>query len=296
MGARTANLHAWEQAFKKTYIQEGLLSLLNPSHISRFSLGRLTPLFWVKAAALVVLPVTAYLVMQHIDIGEVFNPARITQWLSQAGPWAPFLFMGLMALAVIISPIPSLPLDIAAGAAFGPFLGAAYAVLGAELGAIISFLIGRAVGREVLTRLLRMNIGFCETCSDHHLAVFVFLSRLLPIFSFDLISYGAGLTNMSLRMFALVTFLGMIPPTLALTYAGSSVTGGTWLTVVLGLAMVALLLLIPKLVLRFPDSRLVRFLRGGAPVPTPGSTPLQPPTKDIAEEGPRCASCNSPMK
>jgi hypothetical protein len=160
--------------------------LRNPSPISRFSPGRRTTLFWVKAAALLILPVATYLVMQHIDIGEVFNPDRITQWLSQAGPWAPFLFMGLMALAVIISPIPSLPLDIAAGAAFGPFLGASYAVLGAELGAIVSFLIGRALGREVLTRLLRMNIAFCETCSDHHLAIFVFLSRLLPIFSFDL--------------------------------------------------------------------------------------------------------------
>ncbi len=271
--------------------------MLNPSPISRFSHRRLTTLlFWVKAAALLVLPIAVYLATQHVDVGEVFNPDRLTQWLSQAGPSAPFLFMGLMALAVIISPIPSLPLDIAAGAAFGPFLGAAYAVLGAELGAIISFLIGRAVGREVLSRLLRMNIAFCEKCSDHHLAVFVFLSRLLPIFSFDLISYGAGLTNMSLRMFALVTFLGMIPPTLALTYAGSSVTGGTWLTVVLGLAMVVLLLLIPKLVLRFPDSRFVKLLRGEAPIPTPGSTPLQPPTKDFAEGAPRCASCNGPMK
>ena len=237
-----------------------------------------------------------YLAMQNVDVAEVFNPDRLTRWFSQAGPSAPFLFMGMMALAVIISPIPSLPLDIAAGAAFGPWLGAAYAVVGAEFGAIVSFLIGRALGREVLSRLLRMNIAFCETCSDHHLAIFVFLSRLLPIFSFDLISYGAGLTNMSLRMFALVTFLGMIPPTLALTYAGSSVTGGTWLTVVLGLAMVALLLLIPKLALRYPDSPLVKLLRGGAPVPTSASTPSQAPAADLVDGPRRCDSCNGPME
>ncbi|MBA3966433.1 MAG: hypothetical protein H0X47_11770 [Nitrospirales bacterium] len=62
---------------------------------------------------------------------------------------APVVFMGLMALAVVIGPIPSLPLDIAAGAAFGPLLGATYAVIGAEIGAITSFFIGRALGREV---------------------------------------------------------------------------------------------------------------------------------------------------
>ena len=268
----------------------------NPPPVFRFSPRRLTASFRAKAAALLILPIAFFLITQHIDIGEIFRPDRLTQWLSQAGPSAPFLLMGLMAIAVIISPIPSLPLDIAAGAAFGPFLGAAYAVMGAELGAIVSFLIGRALGREVLTRLLRMNIAFCETCSDHHLAIFVFLSRLLPIFSFDLISYGAGLTNMSLRMFALVTFLGMIPPTLALTYAGSSVTGGTWLTVVLGLTMVALLLLIPKLVLRYPDSRLVKLLRGGAPIPIPPSTPSQTPTADVVEGPRRCDSCKGPME
>lgn len=165
-------------------------------------------------------------------------------------PLAPIVYMGLMALAVIISPIPSLPLDIAAGAVFGPLRGAMYAVLGAEVGAITSFFIGRAVGREVLTRLLHINIAFCEKCSDRHLAIFVFLSRLTPIFSFDLISYGAGLTNMSIRVFALVTLLGMIPPTLALTYAGSYVSSGAWLAIVLGLAIVALLLLIPAIAIR----------------------------------------------
>ncbi len=158
--------------------------------------------------------------MQEVDVGEVFHPDRIVQWLSQAGPLAPIVFMGLMALALVINPIPSLPLDIAAGAAFGPLLGATYAFIGAEIGAITSFLIGRALGREMLTRLLHINITFCEKYSDHHLAIFVFLSRLVPIFSFDLISYGSGLTNMSIRVFGLVTLVGMIPPTLALTYAG----------------------------------------------------------------------------
>lgn len=170
-----------------------------------------------------------------------------------------------MAAAVVISPIPSLPLDIAAGATFGPMLGTAYAVIGAEIGAIASFLIGRALGRDVLTRLLRTNVAFCERCSDRHLAIFVFLARLVPLFSFDIISYGAGLTNMSLRTFAAVTFAGMIPPTLALTYAGSQVVSGAWLLILSGLAMVGMMLLIPKLVLRYPTARWVRLLRGEMP-------------------------------
>ncbi|HNP29105.1 MAG TPA: TVP38/TMEM64 family protein [Nitrospirales bacterium] len=263
---------------------------------SPYRTKRLTTSFWFKTVAFLTLLVGGYLILQEIDLGEVFHPDRIAQWLSEAGPLAPIFFMGLMALAVIISPIPSLPLDIAAGAAFGPFLGATYAVLGAEIGAITSFFIGRALGREVLTRLLHINITFCEKCSDHHLAIFVFLSRLIPIFSFDLISYGAGLTNMSIRVFALVTLVGMIPPTLALTYAGSYVGSGTWLTAILGLVMVGLLLLIPTLVLRYPTSRLVKLLRGDISVPTPAPPPIQQPIATSGESPSRCDSCHGPME
>lgn len=249
-----------------------------------------------KIGTLLILLLGTLEVIQVIDLGAIFHPERITQWLAQAGPLAPLLFMGLTALAVVISPIPSLPLDMAAGATFGPFLGATYAVLGAEIGAIISFMIGRALGREVLTRWLHFKITFCEGCSDRHLAIFVFLARLLPIFSFDLISYGAGLTNMSIRAFASVTFLGMIPPTLALTYAGSYVTSGQWVTIVLGLTMVIVFLLIPTLANRYPNSRLVTLLRGESPSPISASSPPQSPMIPAPDSPSRCEGCHGPIE
>ncbi|MBU6435188.1 MAG: TVP38/TMEM64 family protein, partial [Nitrospirae bacterium] len=175
---------------------------------------------WLKVGTLLVVLVGGYGAVSWLDVGELLKPDRVADQLRAAGPFGPILFMALMAAAVVISPIPSLPLDLAAGATFGVILGTAYAVAGAELGAIFSCLIGRALGREVVTRIFRMEISFCERCSDRHLAIFVFLARLLPVFSFDLVSYGAGLTNMSLRVFAAATLLGMIVPTLALTYAG----------------------------------------------------------------------------
>jgi uncharacterized membrane protein YdjX (TVP38/TMEM64 family) len=242
----------------------------------------------LKAGALIALLLGTYLIAQWLDLGDLLNPERIVSYLDSAGPFAPMVFMLLMATAVVISPIPSLPLDLAAGAAFGTVLGTTYAVIGAEIGAIASFLIGRALGREVLTRILHTNINFCERCSDRHLAIFVFLSRLLPVFSFDLISYGAGLTNMSLKAFAVATLLGMIVPTFALTYAGSQVVSGEWILIVLGLIMVALLLLVPKLVVRYPTARWVRLLRGDMPVPAPRSTP------NAIVDSP-CASCGGPL-
>ncbi|MDR4470144.1 MAG: TVP38/TMEM64 family protein [Nitrospira sp.] len=222
------------------------------------------------------------------DFGRLLDTEWMSAQLQAAGPFGPLVFMLLMAMAVVISPIPSLPLDLAAGAAFGVTMGTVYAVIGAEIGAILSFLIGRFLGREALTRLLRIDISFCERCSDRHLALVVFLSRLLPIFSFDLVSYGAGLTNMSLRAFAAATFLGMIGPTFLLTYAGEQVISGEWVLIIFGLAMVVLLLFIPKLMVRYRTARWVEFIRGGTSVASPEKAVEPTPT------GP-CSSCGGPL-
>ena len=251
---------------------------------------------WLKLGALFTLAFAALAMVFWFDLQEILQPHLVADWLREAGPFGPIVFIALMAAAVVISPIPSLPLDIAAGATFGPMLGTAYAVIGAEIGAIASFLIGRALGRDVLTRLLRTNVAFCERCSDRHLAIFVLLARLVPLFSFDIISYGAGLTNMSVRVFALVTFFGMIPPTLALTYAGSQVVSGTWLLILSGLSMVGMMRLITKLLLRYPTARWVRLLRGEMPADAPVPVPALQPAVAVERLVSRCDSCGGPLR
>jgi uncharacterized membrane protein YdjX (TVP38/TMEM64 family) len=155
--------------------------------------------------------------------------------------------MVAMALAVIVSPIPSLPLDIAAGAFFGPFLGTVYSVIGALGGAVVSFLLARYLGREFIERFLSGHINFCTECSDHFLTKVVFLSRLLPVVSFDVVSYGAGFTKMSLKNFTVATLFGMIPLTFVFNYFGSVVVFGKGLTLIFGIMMVAFFFLIPWL-------------------------------------------------
>jgi len=219
-----------------------------------------------KVGAFVLVLFGVYGIFQFYGFEEHFSPKQLVRFLEDLGPMGPLVFIGLMILAVVVSPIPSLPLDIAGGIAFGPFWGMAYAVTGAEIGAVSSFLIARALGRELLNRLLDTKVVFCEKCSDHHLMVFVFLSRLVPIFSFDIISYGAGLTTMSLKVFALATLFGMIPPTFALTSLGSSVPTLEWpIIVVSGLVLVGVFLWLPKLLLNNRSSWWVRLIQGEPP-------------------------------
>jgi uncharacterized membrane protein YdjX (TVP38/TMEM64 family) len=137
-------------------------------------------------------------------------------------------------------------MDIASGAFFGPIWGTIYSVIGASAGAIMSFLISRFLGREFIERFLGGHVNFCTSCSDRILTRIVFLSRLLPFISFDIISYGAGLTKMSLRMFTLATVFGMIPLTFLYNYFGSVLAFGKNITILFGLIMVSLFFLAPR--------------------------------------------------
>ena len=195
------------------------------------------------------------------DIVTLFHPDRIQEILVKAGSLAPFLYMIIMALAVVISPIPSVPLDVAAGVFFGPLLGTTYSAFGALGGAVASFLIARFLGREVIEQFLGGHINFCTTCSDRLLTKVIFLSRLLPIVSFDIVSYGAGLTKISLKTFSVSTFLGMLPLTFVYNYFGSVLMVGRGLALILGVIMVLFFFVFPELIDRYDLFSLRGFFR-----------------------------------
>lgn len=240
---------------------------------------------WSKIAGGVLAIAAAWWGSSSFDYERYLSLSSLTQRLDDAGPLGPLLLIGSMVGAVIIPPIPSLPLDLAAGAAFGPFYGALYAVIGAEIGAIVCFLIARSLGRKALSRFMKTEYTFCQKCTDHQLLGAMFIARFIPVFSFDVVSYGAGLTNISLKTFALATLFGMAPPTFALTYLGSSVVTAQWPLIAGGAVMVALLLAMPRLLTRYRTSRVARFLLG--PLPDSVGSP-----REISLQV-RCVGCGS---
>jgi len=54
----------------------------------------------------------------------------------------------------------------------------------------------------------------------------VFVSRLLPFISFDVVSYAAGLTSLSLWRFALATLAGILPTSFLLAHFGGEMVAG----------------------------------------------------------------------
>lgn len=177
-------------------------------------------------------------------LATLVDGQALKSFVDGLGPWGPLAVIGLMTLAILVSPIPSAPIALAAGALYGHTWGTLYVLLGAELGALAAFGIARIVGSEALRGWLgeRASLGWLG--SQNALMGLVFVSRLLPFVSFDVISYAAGLTALSVWRFALATLAGIVPASFLLAHFGAELVAGEAeqaLIAVLGLgALVAL--------------------------------------------------------
>ncbi len=174
-------------------------------------------------------------------LAEKFNRDAIAGLAGRAGVWGPLLIIALMTIAVVISPIPSAPIALAAGAAYGHGWGTLYVLAGAEAGALIAFGLARVLGRETLRRWFgneRLDIGLLG--SQNLLMFTVFASRLMPFLSFDLVSYAAGLSGLRFWRFGVATLAGIVPASFVLTHFGGEVAsanfgGAMWAVLGLGL-------------------------------------------------------------
>lgn len=184
-------------------------------------------------------------------MGEILatmdDPERLRALAEALGPWGPLAIILGIAGAVVFSPIPSAPIALAAGAAFGGLWGTVYVVAGAELGALVAFGIARRFGYDAVRKVAWIARWIDRTRSQAMLAGLVFVSRLLPFLSFDMVSYAAGLTPLRFHWFALATLAGIIPISILLVWFGERMAeeGAAWIgTAVLvagGITLVPLL-------------------------------------------------------
>ena len=146
--------------------------------------------------------------------------------IMDAGWWGPMAVVGLMTVAVVVSPLPSAPIAVASGAAYGHIWGTIYVIAGSEVGALIAFTLARFLGRDVLRNWLGEKLEAGLLGSQNALTFTVLVSRLLPFISFDIISYAAGLSAIHTWRFALATLAGIIPASFLLAHIGDEAANG----------------------------------------------------------------------
>jgi uncharacterized membrane protein YdjX (TVP38/TMEM64 family) len=121
--------------------------------------------------------------------------------------------------------VPGSLLTVKGGCLFGIVWGSVYVLIAATLGAIWAFVLGRYLSRDWVCRKLEKNPQF--QAIDGAVAKkgwkIVLLTRLSPIFPFNLLNYAFGVTQVSLKDYILGS-VGMIPATVVYVYIGSLAT------------------------------------------------------------------------
>lgn len=143
------------------------------------------------------------------------------EWIQSLGAVGAIAFIAIYIISTVAF-LPGSILTLGAGVVFGVGWGSLYVFIGATIGATAAFLVGRYLARGWVAKKIAGNSKFRsidEAVGREGLKI-VLLTRLSPIFPFNLLNYAYGLTGVSLKDYFLGS-VGMIPGTIMYVYIGS---------------------------------------------------------------------------
>lgn len=218
------------------------------------------PTSMITKLAVVAALVAAVVIAHQTGIAEYFEQERLRGFLQQYGILAPLIYMAIYSLAPALF-LPGLPITIVGGILFGPFWGVIYTITSATAGACIAFLVSRYLARDLIKSRLA---GARWRQLDHQVAEqgwkMVALTRLIPLFPFNLLNYAFGLTGIKFRHYALATFIFMLPGCIAFIVFSSSLLdlfqGRISPTFLIGLLLIVIVSLIPIIYQKIKLNRL----------------------------------------
>lgn len=191
-----------------------------------------------------------------VILARVFNlggrVGELRTWILSLGAWAPFAFIAIYAAAVVLA-VPGSVITIMAGVLFGSLRGVAVVSVGSTVGAALAFLVSRHLAREAIARRLETNAKFqrLDRLTREHGAVIVAIARLVPLFPFNLLNYGFGLTQVPFWTYVFWSWLCMLPGTVFYVVGSDAVSTALarkeipWpLAIVLAAAVLLILVLV----------------------------------------------------
>ena len=215
----------------------------------------------IKIAMAVAIVTIVYFVLKIYGVTDhiqLENVPKIKTWVASFGTIAPLVYIGLYLVSTVFF-LPGTPVTVLAGFVFGPLWGVFYASIASIISVSAAFLIARYVARDLVESWVKDNAQFRkidEQVEEQGWRI-VMLTRLVPIFPFNLQNYAYGLTSIRFATYVLVSAVFMLPGTAVFVQLGGAFVSGEgniWKTLLyLGIAGVLLLLLslLPKFLRKY---------------------------------------------
>jgi uncharacterized membrane protein YdjX (TVP38/TMEM64 family) len=137
------------------------------------------------------------------------------------GPAAPLAYGAAYVVATVLF-VPGAPLTIGAGVAFGLLWGTVLVSVASTVGAALAFLVGRYLLRKKVEGWVadRPRFRLVDRAVGEQGWKIVALTRLSPVFPFNLLNYAYGLTRVGFGGYVAASWAAMLPGTLLYVYLG----------------------------------------------------------------------------
>lgn len=147
---------------------------------------------------------------------------------------AALIYSVLTIIGCVVLALPGITFAVFAGLLFGPWLGTFVCLVATTLGAILAFLVGRFFLRDSIKPLVMKNKWMKKVLFDdagRSDIVVLMITRLVPVFPYNLQNFAYGITDISLAAYSAYTFLFMLPGVALFTIgsAGFTAEGNRWM-------------------------------------------------------------------
>ncbi len=152
------------------------------------------------------------------------EPEHLRVWVESHGLLGKLIYVLCVIVQVVIAVIPGEPLELMAGYAFGAVPGTLLCLFASAVGSILVFLLVRRFGMRFVELFYPAekleNLRFLKTSPKRTVLFAVIFA--IPGTPKDLLCYYAGLTDMKLKDFILISSLARLPSIITSTLGGDA--------------------------------------------------------------------------
>ncbi len=185
---------------------------------------------WVKLCVILALLIGVIVLMRVLGITKyisIKNIQKLNEWINSFGALGPVIYVIMYIFSCVLF-LPGIPITILGAVAFGAIKGTILVSIGSTLGATASFLIARYAARSMVEGWIQKNerLKKIDEGVRKHGWRMLMITRLVPIFPFNVQNYVYGITNISLWTYVFVSWICMLPGTIAYVFAGGALVSG----------------------------------------------------------------------
>ncbi|MPZ39884.1 MAG: phospholipase [Rhizobiales bacterium] len=179
---------------------------------------------FAKVIAIGLFIVLLMLAWRMTPLAALTNPHTIREWFADiaAASGAPVIVLAVFVVGGLLV-FPVTLLIAATAATFGPWLGFAYAALGAAASAIVTYGVGALIGRQTLENVLGPRLNRIRRAITRHGVLAIATVRMVPVAPFTVVNLAAGASRISFTDYMLGTILGMLPGLVLMSALGHQI-------------------------------------------------------------------------